>query len=80
MLTATHNVTGNVPSNLLKKASESQNFRPENRGLKKVKPLKTSCDFFSGFLFKPVVKNVKVDTTIGAQEGTRTPTKLLAST
>ncbi len=56
---------------------------------KKVKPFKESHDFlngflFDGFLFKPVaqnfIKNGKVATTFGAQEGTRTPTKLLAST
>ena len=44
------------------------------------KPLKKSQDLFNGFLLKPVVKNDEVNTTIGAQEGTRTPTKLLAST
>jgi hypothetical protein len=59
---------------------ELRKFRPENKSLQKAKPLKISCDLFSGFLFKPVVKNMKVNTTIGAQEGTRTPTKLLAST
>jgi hypothetical protein len=50
------------------------------------KPLQKSFDLCNGFSFQPVAQNfietAKVATTItfGAQEGTRTPTKLLAST